>query len=64
MDDGGDELAIASAKSRVDDAISSRYKELVDDGLLHTLLTVRDRDQKSPAEVVGSSLDPAPQEVH
>ena len=60
---GARERAISDCR-RVDDAISSRYKELVDDGLLHTLLTVRDRDQKSPAEVVGSSLDPAPQEVH
>ena len=49
---------------RVNSAISTRYRVLVDDGLLHTLLTVRDRDKKSPAEVVGSSLDPAPQEVH
>ncbi len=49
---------------RVDGAISSRYRDLVDDGLLHTFLTVRDRDQKGPAEVVGSSLDPALQEAH
>ncbi len=49
---------------RVNSAISSRYQDLVDKGLLHTLLTVRDRDQKVPAEVVGSSLDPDTQEVH
>ena len=48
----------------VHNAIKSRYRKLVDDGLLHTLLTVRDRDQKGPAEVVGSSLDPALKEAH
>ena len=49
---------------RVDSAISSRYRTLVDDGLLHTCLTIRDRDTKAPAEVVGSSLDPVLQEEH
>ncbi len=49
---------------RVDSAITSRYRELVDDGLIHTLLTIRDRDQKTPTEVVGSSLDPVAQEEH
>ena len=49
---------------RVDSAISSRYRKLVDDGLLHTCLTIRDRDTKAPAEVVGSSLDPVLQEEH
>ena len=41
---------------RVQRAIQSRYPELCDAGLLHTLLTVRDRDQALPAEAVGSSI--------
>ncbi len=49
---------------RVNEAISVRYRDLVDDGLLHTFLTVRDRDEKSPAEPVGSSLDPSTKEAH
>ena len=60
---GARERAISDCR-RVNSAISTRYMDLVEKGLLHTLLTVRDRDQKNPAEVVGSSLDPAPQEVH
>ena len=49
---------------RINEAIKSRYRDLVDEGNLHTFLTIRDRDQKSPAEVVGCSLDPALQEAH
>ncbi len=49
---------------RVNKAISVRYNDLVVDGLLHTLLTVRDRDKKAPAEVVGSSLDVSIKEEH
>ena len=49
---------------RINEAIKSRYRDLIDEGSLHTFLTIRDRDQKSPAEVVGSSLDPALQEAH
>ena len=49
---------------RVDNAMKSRYRNLVADGLLHTLLTIRDRDEKGPAEVVWSSLDPALKEAH
>ncbi len=60
---GAKDRAIADCK-RVDNAISFRYRKLVDDGLLHTCLTIRDRDAKAPAEVVGSSLDPALQEEH
>jgi len=37
---------------------------LVADGLVHTFLTIRDRDQRNPAEVVGSSLDPSLKEAH
>ena len=60
---GARDRAIADCQ-RVNNAISSRYRDLVDDGLLPTLLTIRDRDQKGPAEVVGSSLNPALQEEH
>ncbi len=60
---GARERALLDCK-RVDSAISSRYRKLVDDGLLHTCLSIRDRDTKSPAEVVGSSLDPVLQEEH
>ncbi len=60
---GARDRAIADCR-RVDDAISVRYRDLVDDGLLHTLLTIRDRDQRSPAEAVGSSLNPSTKEVH
>ncbi len=49
---------------RVNTAISIRYQSLVDEGLLHTCLTIRDRDSKASAEVVGSSLDPVVQEEH
>ena len=45
-------------------AISNRYSDLVRDGLLHTCLTIRDRTQTSPAEVVGSTLNPVVQEAH
>ena len=48
----------------MDNAIKARYRELVDDGLIHTLLTIRDRDQTAPAQHVGSSLDPELKEVH
>ncbi len=60
---GAKARAIADCK-RVNNAISIRYKELVNDGLLHTCLTVRDRDKKGSAEIVGSSLDPAIKEEH
>ena len=60
---GAKERAISDCL-RVNDAINVRYRNLVDDGLIHTLLTIRDRDQTAPAQVVGSTLDPALQEVH
>jgi hypothetical protein len=41
---------------RTDAAIRNRYRQLGAEGLLHTLLTVRDRDQHAPAEAVGSSI--------
>ncbi|MFN7899482.1 MAG: carboxysome shell carbonic anhydrase [Synechococcaceae cyanobacterium] len=42
--------------NRVRDAIAARYADLCRDGLLHTLLTVRDRDRPVPAETIGSSI--------
>ena len=60
---GARERAVADCH-RVNQAIAARYTELVDAGLLHTMLTVRDRDNPSPAETVGSSLDPVRQEAH
>ena len=41
---------------RTEDAIRNRYPDLVDSGLLHTLLSVRDRDRHVSAETVGSSI--------
>ena len=41
---------------RVQEAIANRYADLCRDGLLHTLLTVRDRDRPVPAETIGSSI--------
>ncbi len=43
--------------NRVNNAISIRYKDLVDQGLLHTCLTIRDRDNIHSAQVIGMSLD-------
>ncbi len=60
---GARERAILDCQ-RVNSAISTRYSDLVRDGLLHTCLTIRDRSQTSPAEVVGSTLDPDIQEAH
>jgi carboxysome shell carbonic anhydrase len=41
---------------RVKAAIESRYADLFREGLLHTLLTVRDRDRHVPGEAVGSTI--------
>ncbi len=60
---GARERALSDCK-RVNTAIFSRYRYLVDKGFLHTCLTIRDRDKKDSAEVVGSSLDPVLQEEH
>ncbi len=60
---GARDRALQDCK-RVDNAITFRYRDLVDGGLLHTCLTIRDRDKKGPAEVVGSSLKPTLQEAH
>ncbi|WP_028951514.1 carboxysome shell carbonic anhydrase [Synechococcus sp. CC9616] len=60
---GARERAIADCQ-RVNQAIADRYSSLVDEGLLHTCLTIRDRNQTAPAEVVGSTLDPQLPEAH
>ena len=41
---------------RLQQAIGVRYADLCRDGLLHTLLTIRDHDRDSPTEAVGSSI--------
>jgi hypothetical protein len=57
---GARERAISDCR-RVHGAIAERYGDLMQDGLLHTFLTIRDRDDATPAEPVGSSLDPVQQ---
>ena len=52
---GARERAVAHCK-RVKAAIESRYSDLCSQGLLHTLLTVRDRDRHVAAETVCSSI--------
>jgi carboxysome shell carbonic anhydrase len=52
---GARERAVTHCQ-RVKTAIESRYSDLCAQGLLHTLLTVRDRDQHLPAETVSSSI--------
>jgi len=60
---GARDRAIADCH-RIQRAIDERYSSLVSEGLLHTLLTIRDRDQPHPAVAVGSTLDPVQQEAH
>ncbi|WP_186584379.1 carboxysome shell carbonic anhydrase [Synechococcus sp. MEDNS5] len=60
---GARDRAIADCH-RIQLAINDRYAPLLSEGLLHTLLTIRDRDQPHPAVVVGSTLDPVQQEAH
>ena len=52
---GARERAITHCE-RVKAAIEARYSDLCHQGLLHTLLTVRDRDRHCPAETVSSSI--------
>ncbi|MCS5692656.1 carboxysome shell carbonic anhydrase [Cyanobium sp. FGCU-6] len=52
---GARERAVRSAQ-RVGAAMESRYGELFQQGLLHALLTVRDKDAHTPAEAVGSTI--------
>lgn len=55
---GARERAIGHAE-RVNQALHERYPELTRAGLLHTLVAIRDCDDNSAVEVVGSSLLPA-----
>ena len=52
---GARERAVLSCE-RIAAAVHKRYSDLSRQGLIHTLLTVRDRDHHHPAEVLGSSL--------
>lgn len=52
---GARERAIANCK-RVNDALHSRYAELAQAGLLHTLCAIRDCAAGTPIEVLGSSV--------
>lgn len=57
--------ARAEARCRqLDDALRNRFSDYVERGLLHTLLMVRDCQDDSKAEVVGSSLALEQQEAH
>jgi len=49
---------------RVNSAISVRYKDLVDQGFLHTCLTIRDRDKTDSAQIISMSLDKKTKEAH
>jgi len=49
---------------RVLEAIESRYPDLVSEGLLHALLTIRDQDRHVPAETVTSTIRFATQGGH
>ena len=60
---GAKERAIKDCE-RVDNAISIRYKNLVDQGLLHTCSTIRDRDEVHSAKIIGMSLDKKTEEAH
>ena len=60
---GARERAIADCH-RINQSISNRYASLHAEGLLYTLLTIRDRDCASSSEIVGSTLDPIVQEAH
>jgi len=42
---------------------SNRYKNLVDQGLLHTCSTIRDRDNIHSAKIIGMSLDKKAEEA-
>lgn len=60
---GSRERAVHSSE-RIAAAVHGRYQDLSRQGLLHTLLTVRDGDHHKPAEVLGSSLQTPMGEVH
>ena len=60
---GSRERAVCSCR-RIAAAVHGRYQDLSQQGLLHTLLTVRDGDHHKPPEVLGSSLQSPVVEVH
>lgn len=60
---GSRERAVCSCE-RIAAAVHGRYQDLSRQGLLHTLLTVRDGDNQQPPEVLGSSLRSPVVEVH
>ena len=53
---GARERAINNCQ-RVEDALHMRYRELVEQGLLHTLLVIRDCHANERIEILGSSID-------
>lgn len=55
---GARERAIEHCQ-RVSDAVASRYSDLANEGLLHTLLVVRDCNAGGQIEILGSSLKAA-----
>ena len=60
---GSRERAVRSCE-RLAAAVHGRYQDLSREGLLHTLLTVRDGDHHKPPEVLGSSLQAPVEEAH
>ncbi|MDZ4263426.1 MAG: carboxysome shell carbonic anhydrase, partial [Pseudomonadota bacterium] len=59
--------ARARAEARcqqLDAALRNRFSDYAERGLLHTLLMVRDCQNDSQADVVGSSLELQKQEAH
>jgi len=54
---GARDRAAANCK-RVADALRTRYTELADNGLLHTLLAIRDCTAGEQIEVLESSVNP------
>lgn len=49
---------------QLDVALHQRYRALADAGMLHTMLMVRDCRAGAAADVIGSSLGPASEEMH
>ncbi|NCA68687.1 MAG: carboxysome shell carbonic anhydrase [Sphingobacteriia bacterium] len=60
---GARERAIARVR-RLDSALTTRFPELAERGMLQRLLAVRDRDLETGIEVIGDSLGPAPTGGH
>jgi hypothetical protein len=55
---GSRERAIEQCQ-RVSDAAATRYSDLAEKGLLHTLLVIRDCNANAQIEILGSSLKAA-----